>query len=213
MAKDYPYLITDRCPFTWPHLNEPDREYQTDGEYNVTCILPADDPILAKIEAIRDEFYPMICDQEGKKITTKKPLPIKQAALPFKVEEDDEGEETGNITLRPKAKALVRYTNRSGEKKSFSFRPDIVDASGTRPVTDPIGGGTQGKVRFEIVPYYTPLMGMGVTLRLKAVQILDLVAYGGNNLEGFEKEDGFEAKEAFADETVTIHTGDEDGDF
>lgn len=213
MAKSYPFLITPRCSFSWAHLHEPDRKYQTDGEYNVTCILDADDDILTQIEAIRDEFYPMICEQEGKKITDKKPLPLKQAALPFKNQEDEEGEETGMVTIRPKAKALIRYT-KNGEKKTFTFRPDIVDASGTRPVTEPVGGGSQGKVKFEVVPYYTALMGMGVTLRLKAVQILELVAFGGNNLEGFQQEDGFEAEEVESNgDPVTVNTGDEDGDF
>lgn len=200
MAKSYPYLITPRCSFTWAHLHEPDRKFQTDGEYHVTCVLPADDNILAEIEKIRDDYYPMICEQEGKKITEKKPLPIMQAPLPFKNQEDEEGEETGNITLRPKAKALVRY-KRDGLDKSFNFRPDIVDSSGTRPVREPVGGGSEGKVRFEVVPWYTPMLGMGVTLRLKAVQVLELVPLGGNNLEGFEQEDGFTAPE-----------DDEDGD-
>lgn len=210
MAKNYPYLITPRCSFGWAHLNDPDRKYHNDGEYNVTCILDADDPILDKIEALRDEFYPMICEQEGKKITAKKPLPLKQAPLPFKNQEDEDGEETGNITIRPKAKALVRYKDKhTGADKSFTFRPDIVDASGTRPVREPVGSGSQGKVKFEVVPWYTAMLGMGVTLRLKAVQVLDLVAFGGNNLEGFGQEDGFEAEES--DEPVTASTTTESG--
>ncbi len=210
MARDYPVKITPRCRFSWAHLHEPDRKYQTDGEYNVTCILDADDPLLAEIEAIRDEFYPMICEQEGKKITAKKPLPLKQAPLPFKTEEDEEGEETGNVTIRPKAKALVRY-KRDGEEKSFTFRPDIVDSSGIKPVREPVGGGSEGKVRFEVVPWYTAMLGMGVTLRLKAVQVLELVPFGGNNLEGFEQEDGFVAEDS--EDLVPATTDEKDGDF
>lgn len=209
--KTYPFRITRRCTFSWAHLQEPDRKFQTDGEYNVTCILDADDPLLAEIEQIRDDFYPMICEQEGKKITTAKPLPLKQAPLPFKNEEDDEGEETGNVTIRPKAKALVRY-NKDGVEKTFTFRPTIVDASGTARVKEAIGSGTQGKVRFEIVPWYTAMLGMGVTLRLKAVQILDLVAFGGNDTEGFEKEDGFTTDASLDEEPVVAGAGGPDED-
>lgn len=215
MAKSYPYLITPRCSFAWAHLHEPDRKFQTDGEYHVTCVLSADDNILSRIEEIRDEFYPMICEQEGKKITAKKPLPLKQSPLPFKNQEDEDGQETGNITLRPKAKALVRY-HRDGVEKTFTFRPDIVDSTGTSPVREPVGGGSEGKVKFEVVPWYTAMLGMGVTLRLKAVQVLNFVPLGGNNLEGFEQEDGFTAPDAEDSDTPVAAAaagGPDDSEF
>ena len=43
------------------------------------------------------------------------------------------------------------------------------------------------------------------------LQILELVAFGGNNLEGFEKEDGFVAEDS--DEPVTAGAPGEDEDF
>lgn len=55
------------------------------------------------------------------------------------------------------------------------------------------------KVAFQCVPYFTNMLGAGCTLRLKAVQIIELVEGKGNgeNAEeqfGFSQEDGFEMK-------------------
>lgn len=220
MAKrTFPFLITPRCPFSWAHVHEPDRKFQTDGEYHITCVLNEEENqvLLAKIEEIRDEQYPILAEQEGMKVkgAEGKGKVMKLGNLPWKIEEDEDGEPTGNVTLRPKMKALVRYT-RDGAEKTFEQRPDIVDASGTARVKQPIGGGSEGKVKFEIVPYYTALVGMGVTLRLKAVQVLSLVPFGGNNLEGFEEEEGFavDASEE-VDGLAAITTGEDttDGDF
>ncbi len=213
MAKrTFPYLITPRCAFSWAHVHEPDRKFQTDGEFHITCVLNEEDnqDLLNRIEAIRDEQYPILCKQEGKKT-------LKKANLPWKTEEDEDGEPTGNVTLRPKMKALVRY-KRDGEEKTFEQRPDIVDASGTARVKEALGGGSEGKVKFEIVPYYTALVGMGVTLRLKAVQVLSLVPYGGDNLEGFEEEEGFAVEPVEIEEHPTTvgaagETAPKDGDF
>ena len=71
------------------------------------------------------------------------------------------------------------------------------DAKG-KPLTGEtkVGGGSVIKVSYEVVPYYTAIAGAGVSLRLKAVQIIELKAYsGGGNAEsyGFGEEEGFEA--------------------
>jgi len=51
--------------------------------------------------------------------------------------------------------------------------------------------GTTGRVSFEACPFYQPAIGAGITLRLKAVQILDLVESGGSaNSFGFQEETG-----------------------
>ena len=65
-----------------------------------------------------------------------------------------------------------------------------------------IGSGTSCRVGYEIVPYHTGMVGMGLSLRLKAVQIIDLVEYdlAGSGF-AFEAEAGF-----VSDDTVEITT-------
>ena len=74
----------------------------------------------------------------------------------------------------------------------------MFDAKG-KPITTPplVAGGSQIKVSFEPWPYYTSLVGAGVTLRAKAVQIVKLVEYtsGSSNAYGFNEEDGYEVPE------------------
>ena len=48
------------------------------------------------------------------------------------------------------------------------------------------------KIAYQPVPYYTPMLGAGVSLRLKAAQIIKLVEGKADNV--FKEEDGFEAK-------------------
>ena len=47
------------------------------------------------------------------------------------------------------------------------------------------------KVAYQLIPYNTPMLGAGISARLKAVQILKLVE--GQNQNIFKEEDGFEA--------------------
>ena len=114
---------------------------------------------------------------------------IKEAPKPYQNEVDDSGKETGNVVIKFKCKAKV--TTKSGE--SFDNKPAIFDAKGNPLTNVNIWGGTQMKVSAELIPYYTNMVGAGVSLRLRAVQILKLVEGGTDSSGfGFEKEDGYE---------------------
>ena len=54
-----------------------------------------------------------------------------------------------------------------------------------------IWGGSLGKIAYQLVPYYVPAIGAGVSARLKAAQIIKLVE--GKDQNVFKEEDGFEA--------------------
>jgi hypothetical protein len=62
-----------------------------------------------------------------------------------------------------------------------------------------LGTGSKVKVNFSPIPYSTQ-MGTGVTLRLAAVQVIDLVQWTGGNdtTSGFEVEEGFSSSESSA---------------
>ena len=68
-----------------------------------------------------------------------------------------------------------------------------------------VGSGTTMKVGVEVRPWYVPSQGVGVSLRLKVVQIIDLVEFGGG-AGGFD----FDDEEGF--ETISANLSDADED-
>ena len=87
----------------------------------------------------------------------------------------------------------IRDRNRKTQEK-FSQRPMLFDAKkNPLPADVSIWGGTIMKVAYQEVPYYTPMLGAGVSLRLKAVQVIKLVQ-GKSDQNIFKEEDGFESK-------------------
>ena len=75
-----------------------------------------------------------------------------------------------------------------------------------------VGNGSKVKVAFEPIPYVMPsTKKAGVSLRLKAVQVIDLVEYGNSATSVFDEEDGYVAPsttEAVNDEEVFADASD-----
>ncbi len=187
---------------SYPYLTRPDTKFNPDGEYRVGLILPASEAkslIKTIDEAMTDSL------KEAKAENPKKSKKMKQANPPYAELTDDEGNETGEVQINFKQKALIKPKN----GQPFEKRPALFDSKGVPlPSNITIGSGSKLKVSFEIHPYYTDLVGAGVSLRLMGVQVLELVEYTGQSADsfGFEKEDGFEYK-------ATDSNADDDDDF
>ena len=154
----------------YPHLNKPDTRFQKEGVYKVTLELS---PVNAKnlLKHIDD----------GIKLATKDSKSNKTAQLPYKTDEN------GNMQFNFKCKASgVSKTGQNWEQK-----PKVFDSKGT-PISKDIlvWGGTTMKVAYEIIPYSNNMLGSGVSLRLKAVQVHELVSGGGASADsyGFKEE-------------------------
>ena len=67
----------------------------------------------------------------------------------------------------------------------------LFDRTGKPLTGEPkIGTGTEAYVSFEFRDFYTPLVGAGVSLRIKAAQLLKIVEYGADaSTYGFSSED------------------------
>ena len=169
---------------SYPYLTNPDTKFNPDGEYKVSLIVAGDDA--SKAIAFLTEQHKEAVSKAKKENAGKR---VKEGELPF-IENDD-----GTVTFKFKLKAKV--TPKKGDP--FEQKPALFDAKGKPLTGEPkIGGGSVIKVSYEVVPYYTAIAGAGVSLRLKAVQIIELKAYsGGGNAEsyGFGEEEGFEASE------------------
>ena len=167
---------------SYPYLTKPDTKFNPDGEYKVSLIVAGDDASKA-IDFLTEKHNASVA-QAKKENAGKR---VKEGELPF-IENDD-----GTVTFKFKMKAKV--TPKKGDP--FEQKPALFDAKGKPLTGEPkIGGGSVIKVSYEVVPYYTAIAGAGVSLRLKAVQIIELKEYsGGGNAEsyGFGEEEGFEA--------------------
>ena len=100
----------------------------------------------------------------------------------------NDGKPTGNVIIKFKSKAL--------------YPPAIFDAKGDVMKDSNIWGGSEIRVNGSIAPYYVKLIGAGVALRLRAVQVIQYVEGGTGSADrfGFEEVDGGFVQEAPAKE-------------
>ena len=159
----------------YPHLNKPDVRFSEAGEYKVTLkVAKSDATAMLKLynSAIEDALKLAEQNHKGKG--------IKNAPKPF-TEEDN----YVFFKFKMKATGVNQKT-----KEKFSQRPQLFDAKKNPiPLSTLIWGGTKMRVAYELVPYYAPMIGAGITARLKAVQVIELVEGKDSNL--FKEEDGY----------------------
>lgn len=180
--------ITPMGVASYPWVTKPDTKFNADGEYSISLTFRDDDAAITTLlnQELDKSLEKAKEENQGKK--------IKQADSPV-VENDD-----GTITLKFKLKAKV--TPKNGEP--FEQRPALFDSKNKPLGRDvKIGGGSKVKVAFEVIPFYTALVGAGISLRLKAVQLIDLVEYAGGDggSYGFGETDGYEAQASEKEES------------
>lgn len=150
----------------WPRLSEPDTKFDKDGVYKVDLIVNGDDAkeMVSTIHRVLDTHMNEIKRQ---KPNWKK----KVGNLPFTEEVDDQGNETGNMVFKFKLRAI----GISGEDR-WEQRPIVIDSQKTPMDMNEVRVGQGSKIRVgcEVVPYMSPMVGAGVSLRLKMVQVVEL---------------------------------------
>jgi hypothetical protein len=203
----------------FPYLNTADTKFNPEGEYRIRLILD-DDANQEKgtnkgrsIREMLEEAAQKIHDEtkadleqkfkEAKgadKAKIKKALDgLKLADLPVRAVYDDDGNETDQIEIAFKMKAQ-RKDKKTGAV--IKMVPKLFDAKGRLMAKDPakapaIWGGSRVKVAGSVIPFYTAAVGAGVSLRLAAVQVIQLQTNDGGSASsyGFGEEDGYEAEE------------------
>ena len=187
-------VTTPKGVLVYPHLNKADTKFDTHGVWRANLRLTAEDAQSLKqsiddaIEANADEYT----KSKGKKVKIANP--------PYQEDED------GNYVFTFKLKASGTRPN--GER--WEQKPILYDAKGNvfQANGKTIWGGTKAKVAFQMSPYFVSSIGAGVSLRLKAVQIIELVT-GGADASSY----GFQEEEGFVAENETKEEAPEEGDF
>lgn len=166
---------------------EPSTKFNKEGVYQAHILLNKEEgeALAAKIKDIRTQQFKTF----GKKT---KVAELTQC-VPYTTTNDD-GEEIedaqGRYVLKSKASAFI-------EKGKIGQKIQVFDAK-LKPVKDiKIGEGTTAKLGVDLVGY-SVAGKTGVSVKLKLVQIIDLVEYtGGATAEayGLTEEDGFDFEE------------------
>ena len=193
-------IVSPKGIAVYPWLNKPDTKFNENGEYRVRVQLPQGsdtDDFIEKLEGIHAAAVAQAKkDNPGKK--------IKVADLP--IVEDEAGNKL--VTFKLKASGLRK------DGTPFTQKPGLFDSKlNPLPESVVIGGGSTITVSAEAAPFYTAIVGAGITLRLKAVKVSRLVEFGsGAAASAFEADDDGFVAEADAKPAAAPFDADEAGD-
>ena len=168
-------LTTPKGKAVYPHITQPDTKFNADGVYNTKLHVSEDDfNLFSKgVLEIVEREYDAECKAKGKQLR-------RASSQPLRITED------GDFEIYAK-----QVAQRQTKKGLLQFTVPVFDSAGNRISDVPnIGSGSELKLSVEVYTWYTDLQGFGYTLRLKAVQLLDLVEYSGVGNFGFDAEDG-----------------------
>ena len=191
----------------YPWITKPNTRFNAAGDYCIDLIVPAEE--CTEFCNLLDETMKECFAEatEGMKPAKAKTVKIHP---PYSMELDEEtGEETGNVVF--KFKQAATFTNTKGETVNVTI--GLFDAGGEK-ITSPVAIGNGSTVRVAGVMRKAIAQNICyVSLKLKAVKILELVEYsGGGNASsyGFDGDDGgsYEAPAGGSG-----FSGDEDDDF
>ena len=126
---------------------------------------------------------------------------LKHAESPLKPVLDEEGNPTGEWKIKAKMQAAVQLKSGRG----WTQRPAVLDAK-LQPMNLKevwVGGGSVCRMNFEAQAYYSGSLGAGVSVRLKTVQVIELVVF---KPKADPRDKGFEEEEGYTPETVAANT-------
>jgi len=185
------FIITDKirittpvCRFSFPKLVEPETKFDPAGHFKVMGVM--DTEVGADIADRLDALLNLHKQGLKQQAPTQS---FKLADLPFGYEEVD-----GKPCFVVKTKMKASGMDRDGRR--WTAAPALFDAKG-QPIRDReslknMWSGTTGRIGFDACPFFNPAIGAGITLRLRAVQVIDLVESGGDAASyGFGEEQGF----------------------
>jgi len=190
MAEKIPVNISPIGVASYPHLNKPDTRFDDDGIYQVNMLYTK-----KEVKPIQDIVGPLMNGGFHN---------------PIKPELDEDDRPTDRYNIRFKMKAIMKIKG-----KRVSQKPILTDTAGNRVISN-ISGGSKLRIAYQAVPFDQGKGG--VTLRMKAVRVVELVEYipgvqWGVDDEGFEED---KTSESVGDEfeiTSDTNATDDEEDF
>ena len=188
-APKYQAYTSPEGEAVFPWITKPDTQFGGQGVYKVDLSVPFEkaQTFIAKLEKARDDFIATLPIAKQQALvrrpvyfeeTTRPEYPEGATADQKKAIRDAwVGEPTGNVIFRMKLKAHV-----DTDDGGFDQAPAVVSADTGEKIDQPVFNGSVIRVRGQIVPYTNAAAGtVGITLRMKAVQVIELVSGEGGN--------------------------------
>ena len=172
----------------YPHLSKADVRFKAEGEFKVDLEVEGTEAeeMKAMLNNLAEQSVKQAQEKTGKKN-------IKKANLPFK-------DEDGKTIFKFKMKASGT-NSKTGD--TFKQRPALFDneLKPINPEDTQIWGGSVLRVSYQPALWFTPMLGAGVSLRLKSVQVKNLVEGASqSDASGFDKVDGDASSKNTSDE-------------
>lgn len=193
-------VVTPAGSALWVKVLEPEYRFDKEkGEYEAQIVVnPKDEKVAAYIAGMQKMADAALAEaRENLKPPKNKSVVARDVVT---LEYDKDGNETGNVIIKAKAKAIDFDGN--------PFKVDIYNVKGQKEDdwSTLIGNGSTIKLQAWVGPYYMANGNtVGLTAKLKKVQVLDLVSYDD---AGFGDESG---EEGFGDDGESFEATD--GDF
>lgn len=186
-------------------LFEPSTKFNKDGVYQAHLLVSKEEgeKIAAEIKDVRTQQFKQF--GKGTKVAEL------TQCVPYTIPNEETGEEIedaeGRYVLKAKASAFIK-------DGKVTQRIPVLDAK-LKPVKGvKVGEGTVAKLGVELVGY-SVAGKTGVSVKLRLVQIIDLVEYtGGATAEAFglTEEDGFDFEESDVEDSTATEDIAEDGE-
>jgi hypothetical protein len=173
-----------------------------DGDFSISLVVSEIEAaeMCEYLEGVGDEQFQAQVKRDPK---MKNTLSTRHS---FDTEYDENGDPTGNLVFKFKAKART--------KDGMNRKIMVVDAK-RKPMNDlgiEIGNGSQVKVAFNpIANYVAAQKTIYVTLYLSAIQVIELNEYSPSN-SPFDEEDGYIAKAVEKDDSQEVPFEEESAD-
>lgn len=198
MAKmNYRKGVTGVGEALFPHLIAPE-QYQGKSTNKFTVLMKFNEKDKAKLlKEMDEEWQKYVESEEGKQHKYK--YDYNNSMKEYKDEE----------YFKFKMTHIIQTKKGEWERHVPIFDASQKDISGT--ITD-IGSGSKMKIAYELVPFYVTNKNYGITLRMTAVQLLELKehAEGSASDFGFGTEKGYVQEEAEA--TVPFFSSEEENE-
>ena len=178
----------------FPWITRADTEHDANGVFHTDLSVPFEEAqdFIAQLEKARDSFVQTLPVNKQKSLTPR-PVYFEEMTRPeypegatkeqkAEIRAAWDGEPTGNVIFRFKLKNNV--TTQAGE--TFTQTPVVVDDSTGEDIEGAVYGGSIIRVKGQIVPYTNAAAGIvGVTLRMKAVFVIEQVGGSGGDGSDF----------------------------
>lgn len=178
-------FVTAAGTLKYPRLNEADTKFNPAGEYNCRLILSEADAeaLVEQLQPLHDEAVTAgRAKYDALPLMTKKKKAFTEVHFMSECL-DAEGTPTGKYEFVFKMKASGQDA-KTGE--AWSRRPAVFDADGEVIAKLPqIWGGTEARISFTVMQYFmSSSCTAGISLKLEAVQIINLVSGSNAKAKG-----------------------------